>query len=546
VGQKKPQARVAARAIGSDSAINGNQIEFTLQSGQSYSLVCSVVSSIDSPSYQQLAVSKVSSLSQNDVEKMNGAHLTWWQNFWSQSYVQITDKTIEKIWYGSLYILGSCSQPGKYAPGLWGNWITGNMNWNGDYHLNYNYEVPFYAAFSSNHVELAQSYDQAVLDWIPRGQALAKQYSFSGVYYPVGISPNATSADTSLHNQKSNAAYAATDMIMHFYYTYDTNYANSIYDFLKQVGLFWTNYLSWDGNRFVIYNDAPQEDNPYPQTNNNLSLGFVRLLFQALVDISTTLNTDGSLRTTWENILNHISNFPTMTQNGMTIFRETEVGAGFVNDGNDILIQHIYPGSQIGLDSDSNLLQIAKNTIGQLTNAWHGGNAPCTFYAAAARVGYDPESVLSNMHSEAANQAYNNLAIHHNGGGIENVNVVISGLNEMLLQSFQNNIHVFGSWPKNNDAKFGDLLAYGDFEISSMIKSSVVQYLVLTSGKGRNFTFMNPWGGELVIYRNGANAGALSGSVITIKTGVNENIAIATAGTTYQEILQRMSQPVGI
>jgi len=369
---------------------------------------------------------------------------------------------------------------------------------------------------------------------------------FHRVYYTVGISPHATSADTSLHNQKSNAVYAASDMVMHFLYTYDTKYASSVYGFLKEVGTFWENYLTWDGSRFVIKNDAPQEDNPYPQTNNNLSLGLVRLLFQGLVEMSVSLNTDDALRAKWQNILQHISAFPTMTRNGQTIFRETEVGADFVNDGNDILIQHIYPGSQIGLDSDATLLQTARNTIGQLTNAWHGGNAPCTFYAAAARVAYDPATILSNMHNEATAQTYNNLAVHHGSGGIENVNVVTSGLDEMLLQSCQNDIHVFASWPSNMDGKFGDLLTYGAFLVSSLIQHNNVQYLVVVSQKGRDFTFTNPWAGQqLVLYRNGNDGGTLSGAKITVKTSPSETISIAVVGTTYAQILQRMNQQVG-
>jgi len=295
----------------------------------------------------------------------------------------------------------------------------------------------------------------------------------------------------------------------------------------------------------VINNDAPQEDNPYPQTNSGLSLSLVRFLFQALVDISNSLNTDETLRAKWQNILNNLSKFPTMTRNGQTIFRQTEVGADFVNDGNDILIQLVYPASQIGLDSDGALLQIARNTVGQMNSAWHGGNAPCTFYAAAARVNYDPGTILSNMHNEATTQVYNNLAIHHGGGGIENVNVVISGLNEMLLQSHQNDIHVFPSWPSNTDAKFGDLLAYGAFRISSLIVNNNVQYLVVVSQKGRDFTFTNPWQGQqLVIYRNGNGSGTLSGNKIKITTSPNESIAIAIVGTTYAQILDRMNHQV--
>ncbi len=59
------------------------------------------------------------------MNNLNTSHRSWWQTYWQQSYVEIPDKSIEKSWYGSLYLLGSISRAGKYAPGLWGNWITG-------------------------------------------------------------------------------------------------------------------------------------------------------------------------------------------------------------------------------------------------------------------------------------------------------------------------------------------------------------------------------------------------------------------------------------
>src|SRR4029078_5074286 len=99
---------------------------------------------------------------------------------------------------------------------------------------------------------------------------------------------------------------------------------------------------------------------------------------------------DSGTRATWQNILSHLSRPATMTRNNQTIVRETEVGSTFIDDGNDIAAQFIYPGNLVGLNSSATDLANARNTIGQLTNAWHGGNAPATFYAAAARGGADP------------------------------------------------------------------------------------------------------------------------------------------------------------
>jgi len=540
-----PRARVAARTIGQTQSISGNTITLTMQPGTTSTLVAGIVSNIDSPSWQSDADSIVGNLTQSNVADHNASHRSWWSGYWAQSYVEIPDKAVEKSWYGSLYLLGSVSRAGKYAPGLWGNWITGAMNWNGDYHTNYNYEAPFYAALSTNHIDQMDSYDQAVLDWQSAGQQMASRNGFTGVLYPVGLSPNGTSADMNLHNQKSDAANLASDMVLRFEHSGDTTYAAKVYPWLKQVGLFWQNYLTRNaGGGYDIVNDAPHEDQSYPQTNSGLSLGLVHLLFQGLVEMSTALNQDAGPRATWQDIAAHLSPLPTMPLNGRTILRETSVGSDFVNDGNDIDAQAIYPGGLVGLDSDATLVQTARNTIAALTNAWHGGNAPATFYAAAARTGYDPGAILANLHDEATSQSYANMAVHHNGGGIENLNVTTSGLDEMLLQSFQRDIKVFPAWPANTSAKFGDLLATGGFLVSSGRAGNTVQYIRIVSQRGGDATLTNPWPGPVEIYRNGADTGTVSGARITLATSAGDILDLAPAGTPLATIQAELAQPL--
>jgi alpha-L-fucosidase 2 len=545
-GSGDPQARMAVRTIGQSQSVSGSKLTLTMQPNTTSTLVAAIQSSNDAANYQSAADALVDNLTQGNVDDHNASHRSWWNSYWSQSFVQIGDKDVEKSWYGSLYLLGSVSRSGKYAPGLWGNWITGDMNWNGDYHTNYNYEAPFYATLTTNHIAQMDAYDQPVLDWMNRGEQLAQQNGFQGVLYPVGISPNATSADTNLHNQKSDAVNVASDMVMRYEQTRDATYAAKVYPFLKQVGLFWQSYLTKDASgTYTITNDAPQEDNAYPQTNSILSLGLVHLLMQGLTDMSTALGQDAGTRATWQDINAHLAPLPTMTQNGQTVFRETSTGADWVNDGNDIDIQAVYPGGQVGLDSDPTLLQTARDTVDQLTAAWHGGNAPTTFYAAAARVGYDPATILSNLHTEAVDNAYPNLSIHHNGGGIENINVTTSGLDEMLLQSFQNDVKVFADWPANSNAKFGDLMADGGFLISSSMVDNSVQYVRAVSQKGGNLVFTNPWPGSSVqVYRGGSDAGTVSGTKITLSTSAGETITLAKPGTSYATVQTELAQPL--
>ena len=368
-GYNTHRARIATRVIGTTGTISSNTLNFTLSPGGTYTLITSIMSNYDNASYQSLAISNISSKTQGDADNYLNAHHTWWNNFYSKSFVEIPNKTLEKEYYGSLYLLACTSRTGEAAPGLFGNWATGNPAWNGDYTLNYNYEAPFYMAFPTNHTELADCYDKPVIDWLSKAQSEATANGWTGAFYRVHIGPLPNgSGDTATWNQKSCGAFAATDMLMHYYYTRDTNYANGIYNTFKQVATFWQNYLSWDGSRYVILNDAQHEGDANPQTNGIMSLGLVRFLLQGVIDISTDLNVDSSLRVTWQDRLSKLSAFPTFTRNSQTVFRYTEVGRDW-NDGNAIGNQHIYPASQIGLGSDSSTLQIAKNMIAR----WAGG-----------------------------------------------------------------------------------------------------------------------------------------------------------------------------
>jgi hypothetical protein len=544
-GYATHKARIATRVIGTTGTISNNTLNFTLSPGGAYSLVTCIMSNYDSTGYQSLAISNISTETQPDIDALSNGHHTWWNNFYGRSFVEIPNKTIEKEFYGSLYLLACCSRTNEAAPGLWGNWVMENPAWNSDYTLNYDYESPFYMAMPTNHPDLADSYDKPVIDWVPNAQAEATANGWTGAFYRVHIGPLPNgSGDQNTWNQKSCGAFAATDMIMHYYYTRDLTYANKIYNTLKQIGIFWQNYLSWDGTRYVILNDAQHEGNADPQTNGIMSLGLVRFLLKACIDISADLNLDASNRATWQDRLSKLSAFPTFTRNGQTVFRYTEVGLDW-NDGNAIGIQHIYPGSQIGLSSDSALLAIGKNMVGQMVR-WSDGNATPTFYPAAARVGYDPNTILTQLSSWVSNNTYPNLHIHTGGGGVENFNTVPSTLCEMLVQSFQDTIRFFPDWPANTYGKFGDVLTYGGFLVSSDIENNAVQYVRTISTMGRPFSFRNPWPGQtLRVYRNGIDSGTVSGTKITLATSVNETILIATSGISYDVIVARMSSPGG-
>jgi hypothetical protein len=548
-----PQVRIASSVVGATGTINGSNLSFTLSPGATVTLVSSIMSNYDSSSYQTASIANVNGMTAGTVSGDLSSHEAWWSNFWAQSYVEIPNKTIEKEYYGSLYLLACISEPNEAPPGLWGNWVDTDPAWKGDYTLNYNYETPFYAAFPTNHVALADSYDAPIVNWVPNAEAEATSHGWQGAFYRVHIGPLPNgSADTSTHNQKFNGAFAATVMLQHYYYTHDATYAAALWPTIAAITKFWQNYLTRNGSSYDILDDAQQEDDPSPQTDGVMSLGLVRNLLQGAIALSKALNENSSQRATWQNELNNLATFgglpfPTFTQNGLQVFEWTSVGRQW-DTSNTIGIQHIYPGNQIGLGSSPTLLTISNNMISEMCcspygHGWTDGNGTDTFYPAAARVGYNPTTILTQLTNWINGNTYPNLHIHTGGGGEENLNTVPSAISEMMMQSFQGNIIVFPDWPSGTNAHFGDNLAYGNFLVSSAMYNNAVLYVRIISQAGQTISITNPWPGQSAqFYRNGTNRGTLSGTTFSITTSTNDVILLGPSGVSYATLTSDLQE----
>ena len=190
----------------------------------------------DSAAFRSKALHAAEIMNDRDFELLRKKHDSWWMHFWSKSSLTLSDPLLENHWYMGMYIMACCARNPKFPPGLWGNFITDdNMDWQGDYHLNYNHEAPFTALCTANHVELTDCYDAPLQDFLPLAKRYAREYTgCKGVYFPVCIGPLGmecdTRPDTKEHGhlflgQKSNAVYATVIMAMRWYTTYDEEYA---------------------------------------------------------------------------------------------------------------------------------------------------------------------------------------------------------------------------------------------------------------------------------------------------------------------------------
>ncbi len=539
-----PKGLLAVRIIGQIARVNKGVGTISLGAGESATVLISALDDHDTLHYRAATLRLLGQMRLESLSVLRHKELMWWKHFWNKSTVEIPDKRIEAFYYGSLYLFACCSAPGHIAPGLWGNFITSPwMAWNGDYTLDYNYEAPCWAAYPTNHIGLADNYDLPLLAWMARGRGLAKLRGFKGLYYHCHLSPPpGWSADGARAlQQKSDALFGAVDCLMRWRYTRSPQYARMIYPFLRGTAAFWDHYLVLKNGVYVDENDAADELSHAHDENPATSIAFLRMLYAGLLDMNRTLQLRDPAATTWRRILRHLAPLPIFPaakvfgpagMHNKLVIRYTQKGTAW---SGPVIRSHwghpgwhgihgssagmnpsqaIFPGWAIGLESSPRLLKAGLNTV-QIFQIWYDYNNDSSYYPAAACVGYNPDKILHHLHTLIDHCSYPNFVFQMGGGGTENFAIVPTTICAMFLQSYQHDIHIFPDWPRNQDAAFRNLLACGDFLVSSRLKAGQIDFVNIVSQRGGICRVANPWPGKSVLVRlNNGPTRQISGKVL--------------------------------
>ncbi len=184
---------------------------------------------------------------------------------------------------------------------------------------------------------------------------------------------------------------------------------------------------------------------------------------------------------------------------------------------------HIYPAGAIGLDSDPMLLQIARDTV-TAANSWESMNSTSSIFPAAARVGYDPDTLLAKLRTLKFQP---NGIVYNEFHMLENSSVVPNTIDEMLLQSYEGVLRFFPVWPKEKDAGFRTLRARGAFLVSADLSHGKVTNVSILSEQGRICTVQNPWPGcRVQVVRGGRQAEVVEGKRFSIFTSRGDQIEL--------------------
>lgn len=528
--QRVPGRRIvalASRMLGGaevgrvDRPYFDQRIATEVRRGEPVTLCTALLSDLNAPDCTQAALALCAGLDEAAVARHIAAHEEWWAGFWQRSQVRLSDKTLEKWYYAGQYLIASAIRQGQPVPGLNGPWNTVEKpRWTGSYTLNYNYESPLWGLYTSNHIELTDSYQDTLLAVMPLAQRFARdKLGVDGIYLPVELGPWGTVCSMLFHNQKTYASFCCVNLFMRYYMTLDLDYARQVFPFVEQAAIFWEGYLRYEDGAYVDYEDCPHEETiPSHCTNNPLALALIRQTMQGALDMARALGRPEDAHTQkWRHILEHLSPLPRITRDGREVVAYSAPGGRQWYERGGVGMWFVYPGQMVNLDSDPELLALARATFAA-HDAWDDGNAFNSWYVIAPRLGIDPEQVRDRMLEQIRLHGWPNGVIWHGGGGIEDASGVVSYVNESMLQSVSGVLRLFPAWPGALDGEFEGLRAYGAFLVSGAHIDGRVTGFEVVSEKGARLRVRNPWPGQAVCCAYSGGEMRLDGDVLELDT----------------------------
>lgn len=486
-----------------------------------------------------------------------------WQEYWNRSGVALSDPFLERIWYWNLYFLRCALRPGVTCPGLFANWSYRQIGiaWHGDYHMNYNTQQPFWATFSSNHVELHLPYVDLVDQLLPISRKWAqKYYGLRGAYFPHSAYPvemNIMPYPVPTWGWEiCETPWTVQSLWWHYLYTQDREFLRTrAFTPLKEAVLFLIDYMQrpeahgpqWQDDRYHIFPTVPPELYgllPGFHLNHDclVDLTLTKFVFKAFLQACQLLQVEqdeAAQIAAIHEILAHFPAYPTAQSPLGEVFvsvpgENPEIVYNVPNSG-----MTVFPGEEHGLHSPPAAYALAANSY--RNHRTEGGNELVFLNLQGARLGLlDLERFKRQInYCLLPNGTATDMVLQVHGRykdvthfdfmapmGIwfENFALPVV-INECLLQSYNGLLRLFPNWSLDQAAEFHTLRAAGAFLVSAACAHGMVTWIEIYSEAGADLTLMLPWqhGAQVT---NSQGPRLVKPTQLTLPTSVGETIRL--------------------
>jgi hypothetical protein len=461
--------------------------------GKGKTIFISVGYSQQNNAHRAEALKRIIDAEQKGLVSLTKQHRDWWHTYYPQSFLSVPDTRMESFYWIQQYKLAAATRSDKQVLDLMGPWYYRTpwpaLWWNLNIQLNY---LPVY---TSNRLSLGESLcnslDQNVQNFIDNVPEKYRHNSagISRVSGYDGIAPLDLENDT-LHQRFKEAGNLT--WILHNYWMQckyggdEARMVSKVYPLLVRSINFLI-YLLHTNASGVLHMKPTYSPEYTPRTypDCNYTLSLLRWGTETLLDLDARYKLNDTLAPKWRDVLQKLTDYPQDSITGFHIGLNEPLRESHRHYAH---LMMIYPLRIFKPDTDAKRSLIEKS-LAHWTGL-KGGMQGYTFTGAASMSallgkGDDAYNYLNDFIDQYVQP---NTFYREAGPVIETPLSAVASINEMLLQSFNDEIHVFPAVPaKWKDACFEDLRAEGAFLVKAKRAGYKTAYVGIKSLKGGSF-----------------------------------------------------------
>ena len=536
---------MASRLIGGDIETSventgeKNAVAFSLKPGEKAVFVSAVAGGKEEAGANTMAQAKEEAIrkldardTQDSLDEAKQAHREYWKDYWLKSYINIQDEAVERMYYGMLYQLGcstsvSSEQNGEVAAGLFPWTACDHPGWQGDYTTNTDFQRQIHPLVTANRTDGIRNYINVVkqywpeaqrrsasaehLNWLIEGTGRTEKFTEGipgGALFPTHIGPWGASTEQwddarDYFNSPTDATSVLMPIVKLWKYTRDEALLEELYPMMRDVAVFWENYVTFENGKYVVYG-ATHEG--IAGRNPILDVDACKYMLENTILAAKELGRDEEQTARWQDIIDHMSSVPTMLYNGKTTICDvegrTQGDTGPTFWANPVTIQSVYYFDSIGMSAGTEEKEKYFNYL-EVGN----GRGNHRRLISATRLGYDIHEIMEQLKEGSIYPEPGDWEGLRGNNTIGDIGATgrMAIVQDSLLQSNEGFINIFANWYDNQETRFRRLRAENAFLVDAdSNEKGQVTYAKIYSEKGKSCTVLNPWKGQgMKVYENG-------------------------------------------